>query len=347
MASRISDRFHGESGLRQRWLFLATLLFLPGAHAETCGLQNVVYDSIFEHDFDPPSAPVLGPPLSTVSAPLLGVAPTLAVTYPAAGAVIETDKTVVTGTYTGPAATGISVQGLPAYLVGNTFFAPGITLQPGSNTFAVKATTLDGLTAETSLTITRAATVQPLTLSTTAALGPKPFRVSFLTRLTAPTTIASLSLDFGDGSAPFVGAPDSLPSHTYTTPGIYTATATATGANGLSYTAATRVGIGSIPQQREILCSVYAHLRARLQANDRAGALVAFTGPAKRRYEPYFTTVGAALPGLANKLGTIAGGQIAPAFAEMTVVTAVNGAWRGNALVFSQGADGVWRIDGL
>ena len=91
----------------------------------------------------------LGPPLSTVVPPILGVAPTIAISSPLAGAALA--RVQVQGTFTGPANTGITVLGVAATVIGNQFVSEPQQLAPGSTEITVRAKTLDGLVAAQTL----------------------------------------------------------------------------------------------------------------------------------------------------------------------------------------------------
>lgn len=326
------------------FLLVALVAVPPSSSAEVCGLQSVVYDTIFKNGVDPPQPPVLGPALANASAPVLGLAPTVSITYPLSGTNITTRGTAVLGTYTGPKALGISVNDSPAYLVGSTFFIPNVGLDVGGNTLTAVATTLDGLTGTSLVSVSRSAGTPVVLISADQKNGPKPLQTAFTIGVAPSIQVGTVAVSFGDGSP----VSNSLsPRHTYLASGIYTILATVTDVDNQTYQASTLVAVGSIPEQRETLCSVYAYLRERILAGDAAGAKKAFGNRARARYGPYFEAKGPNLADLAGKLGTIAGGLIGANSAELTTIHAQDNAWIGHVLQFSQESDGIWRIDAM
>lgn len=316
---------------------------------ETCGLQNVVYDSIFVNGFDVPPAASgdLGPPLGTVPVPVFGVTPTVAITDPAMGSNVGSANVAVVGTFTGPIATGVNVNGVPAVVENGAFVVPRIALSSGSNVLTATVTTLDGLTAIAQETITYTSGGTSIGVSADVSSGPAPFGVGF--NVVVPSSIAmqSFSFDFGDGSPPYTGSIASLPRHTYASAGVFKPTATVVDTTSHTFRATTGIGIYSVPQVRSQVCAVYAYLRARLTANDATGALMAFDEDAQTRYHDYLTAPGTNLGLVASNLGTLASGTFAPTWVELLSVKLRNGVLQGAAIRFSQGQDGVWRIESM
>lgn len=337
----------------KRWLSLLSILSLifvdPLLADETCGLQNVVYDSIFRNGFEiPPSASGnLGPPLATVPVPAFGITPTLTITNPPAGSSLTLANTAVIGTYTGPAATGVSVNGVPAVVQNGAFVVPRVSLAGGSNVLSATATTLDGLTATATVSVSHTPTASSIGLASDASAGPAPMSVGFNVIVPPTIIVQSFSFDYGDGSPIFTGAVNAIPRHTYAAAGIYEPIVTIIGLQSQTYQARTGVGIYSVPQIRTQVCSVYAFLRAKLTANDAASALMAFDDKARIRYDDFLTGPGANLPSVGASLGVLASGIFAPTFVELTSVKFQNGVLEGATVRFSQSSDGVWRIESM
>lgn len=76
----------------------------------------------------------------------------LVITNLTPGATIEADTTLVTGTFEGPANTGITINGVVAHIYGNRFFAYA-ALARGENTLTVVATTPDGEIGRQTITV--------------------------------------------------------------------------------------------------------------------------------------------------------------------------------------------------
>src|SRR5207244_4576516 len=58
----------------------------------------------------------------------------VSIASPPNGATINADTVTVSGTFQGPANTGITVNGIAAIVTGGTFIVAAVPLQPGANT---------------------------------------------------------------------------------------------------------------------------------------------------------------------------------------------------------------------
>lgn len=333
----------------QSFVAFAPILYASSAFAnEVCGLQDMISDGIFLDGFSPPTSSGLGPPRTTVLPPQTGISPTVTITYPASGAVID-PGVQVRGIYTGPIATGISVNGQPAYASNGTFVSKPIIVDGGATSLTAKVTTLDGLTSTTSVPITVSATPRELNFSSNASAGFTPLPIKFSGAVKGGLSVQSVSVDFQtDGTPDFTGSSlASIPLYTYTQPGTHTATVTVTLADNRQLVGKLSVAAFDFPSTRNEVCSVYAHLRTRLAAQDAAGAGHALTGKLKSRLLPAFVATGSRMPDVAGRLGTLADGTIGVDVADLLLVREVGNGVRGYPFHMAKDADGVWRIDGM
>ena len=330
---------------------LAAILGAPAAGAEeTCGLQEVNFDSIHIDGFDPP--PVgggLGPPAGTVPLPALGVAPTVAITWPTPGAVLPGERVRVVGTVSGPVNTGVSVAGQRAYVHDGVFLLPELNLEEGALTLTATATTLDGLSASADVAVTLTVTEPEATPSTATPVGFSPLPVRFRLKLKPGLALESVEVDFdGDGSSDYTGsAAGDLPLFTYPAPGAYTASASLTFSSHAPVTVTQHVLVLSLPEQRSAICATYAHLRARLLAQDANGASQALMGALDARLRPLFNALGPRMAEVAPNLGTLADGLIGLDAADIIAVRDLSSEVRGYPVHFARDAKGVWRIDSM
>lgn len=79
------------------------------------------------------------------------------VTNLAPGSAVAADSILVSGTYQGPANTGIIVNGVLAELFGDKFYANNVSLDPGENTITVKTSSIDAGPVSSSFTVNRTA----------------------------------------------------------------------------------------------------------------------------------------------------------------------------------------------
>ena len=338
---------------------------------ETCGLQLAKYDqpdAMFRNGFENVAASNsragnssasnvesktqskgsgLGPPLSTVMPPILGVTPTITISSPLAGAVLA--RTVqVQGTFTGPANTGITVFGVAATVIGNQFISEPQQLAPGSTEITMRAKTLDGLVAAQTLNVmVTAAPAQDFAIALSSRVGFAPFRLKPRIAVQGITGVLSIAIDFnGDGNNDYTGTIGNIPIYTFSNPGVYRMRVVLTTATQ-SFTRFRTLAVPGVPETRALACTVFAHLRARLAANDSTGALKAIALPLRGQMAELFTELGANRPAFAARLGTIANGIFTPVNAELMLVNEVGADLQGTPIHLTRGADGVWRIDSL
>jgi len=336
--------------------FILAALALGGSfgtvtHAqEICGLQDANFDTIFAHGFDPPTpGGGLGPPADTTLPPVLGVTPTIAITWPTANTVLPGGKLQIIGTVTGSTNTGVAVAGTRAYVRNGVFVTPEITLDSAVTSLSASATTMDGLTASASVAISVSTAEPDARFSTTTPVGYSPLPVGYRLTIGNGLTLQSVAVDFdGDGSTDYTGTTaGDLPVFTYPAPGAYTATANLTFAGHPPVAVKHRVIVLALDEQRTAICSVYAHLRARLTAQDASGAGYALMGALKSRLMPLFDALGARMPVVAANLGIMADGLIGLDSADIVAVRDLTSEIRGYPVHFARDSNGVWRIDSM
>lgn len=340
-----------QRNVRSSCCFAAMLLIGTSAQAEeVCGLQDANFDSIFIDGFDlPATGGGIGPPAGTVPPPVLGVTPTIAITWPAAGTELPAGKVQVVGTVTGSINTGVAVAGTRAYVQNGVFVTPELTLDSSATNLVATATTMDGLTATANVAVTVSAIEPDATLSTATPVGFSPLPVQFRLGVKSGLALQSVVVDFdGNGSTDYTGpVADNLPVFTYPAPGTYTATAHLTFAGHAPATTKYRIIVLALPDQRTAVCSVYAHLRARLAVQDASGAGNALMGALQSRLMPLFNALGPRMPNVAANLGTLADGLIGFDAADVIAVRDLTSDVRGYPVHFARDAKGVWRIDSM
>jgi len=355
-----------------RQLLCCTALLLIGlsplSAQEVCGLSDAQFENLLANGFEDPnatsnqavsakSAPKQSPepsplrPLRIVAVPKsLKVAPTLTITSPANGASIPGGYLQVRGTFTGDSTVGISINGVPAYIVGNAFVSPPITIAP-SATAGVEAiaTNLAGETATQSRSVDTTVVAPKVTLETTRGATFRDLDIDFRVVLATEEALLGITLDFNnDGTPEFSGTDPALAPQTfrYAAPGIYTARVTITTSAGTA-SFDRQVAILDFEQHRTRPCTLYGILRDRLTQNDVPGALRVFPQEYRARYQTLFNALGTNRPTMATRLGTIANGIYGLSYAEIYVVFPENGIEKATPLRVDQGTDGVWRIESL
>lgn len=345
ITERLRIERYGSSWLKWTFALIAMCFWTLSVQAqEACGLQAATFDIIFKYGFET-SAAGLGPPLGTVNPPALGVTPTITITSPTGGATLPGDGVQVVGTVSGPADTGVAVNGVPAQIVGGQFVTPRFVLQDGSNTLTAVATTIDGLTATSAITITANASSAVVALVTDAQVGYAPTSAGFSASVPSSIIVQNISLAYGDGAIYSGTGP--IPRHTYATAGIFKANLTITDTTSHVYTSSSTITAVDFAAQRQTLCSVYAHLRSRMAVSDVPGALYAFQNKHRQKYLTLFNALGVNLPAAAARLGVIGNGTIGLTTAELFLILEQAGQVNAYPLHMAMDGSGVWRIDAM
>lgn len=260
----------------------------------------------------------------------------------------------VTGTFHGPVNTGITVNGVVAQTVNGKFMAPNVRLNPGSNTLEAIATTLPGLTASASISLSRSGSEALLSLHAVQPIGMAPTGMHFDVEL--GTALSSVSLQTirldANGDGTFDHSASSLDQLNryfgFSKPGLYMALVQVTTANGEVHTATQWVLIRNMAVERGAFCDVYGYLKARLLGTDPTAASRAYASSVRPDYLSGFTELGTDLPELVPELGTIVSGFAGLNYAEMLIMRDNDDQTRSGFHVhLVQDADGVWRISGM
>ncbi len=272
----------------------------------------------------------------------------LVVTSPASGAAINGGTALVTGTFQGPANTGIMVNGVAANMDGNHFYADGVPLQPGPNTITVTATTPDGLTAVQTISVTSTG-ASPVDVEAVPASGLAPLTVNFMIVNNTGNPVQKIEADFdGNGAIDFTATDPNAPiAFTYTAPGVYQARMAVTDSQGNVYGSTKTIVVRSFAAMDTMLRSIYAGMLDKLRVGDIDGALTAVTGSVYGKYKAVFTTLKPSLSGVVDQLGAIQSGTIGDEMAEYTIVRSTPLGPQAFLIYFIRGEDGVWRIDGM
>ncbi len=218
---------------------------------------------------------VAGGTLTTVDLSLVATpTPSIRITSPAAGTVINGPSVSVRGDVIAPTGTqvGVTVNGVPG-IVGNGQFAALVPVDPGVAGLTANLNSLSGALA--SDTIEVSATAQPaeapVLLLASPSGGPAPLTAVFT--LSSLIGVSQVAFDAdGDGIVDFQGSTLEGREATYSRPGVYTPTVQVTDAQGQVHTAATLIHVfdpGTLDSQ---LQAVWQGFKDAVRAGDIAGA---------------------------------------------------------------------------
>jgi hypothetical protein len=269
---------------------------------------------------------------------------------------VPTSTVDISGVFTGPANTGVSINGMVATVANHQFLLKNFPLNtPGAVSYLLTATatTMTGAAATSSITIIPGSTPSPVAIQRVdhSPTGFSPWTQQFSYSIGAlPNNgqVASVSIDFdGDGTIDWSGTSlTSAPmSFTYPQAGLYVVVVKVVDNHGAIYVGRTSLIVQDLVATRSVLCSVYGYVKDRLSASDPDAAAMAFASSIRGMYQPFFDSLGTHAPSVASTLGSIASGSVGFGFAEMTLVRDNGDQTRsGFPLRMVMDSDGVWRI---
>jgi hypothetical protein len=271
------------------------------------------------------------------------------ITSPVAGTVLDRTRVLMSGTFQGPATTGISVNGTVALVSGNQFLL-NLDLAPGSNTLTAVAMTLDGATASDTINVAVSQT-QPDSFEITVApaMGVAPLPVTFSVSNFTGQAVTRIELDTdGNGSTDRIVTDLSAPIDiTYANPGVYQARAKVIYGQNQSYEQTLAVVVHVAVQMDMLFTNLWNGMNEALVHSDMNGAAQYLNESAKRKYLPVFEALKLQFPQIIASYSPLRRVLISEDIGEYAIVRNFNGQNRIYLIYFLRDADGVWRVDGM
>jgi hypothetical protein len=258
--------------------------------------------------------------------------------------VIADDRVQVTGTYTGPSWTAITVNGVTACTNGSTFYAVDVPVDISGTTLEATAAIADGLSLTDSVNVSSIGPA-PVQVEVALACGYAPHTVNLVLTNNTSANLQTLTADFdNDGMTDLtVNSPASGIQYTYPAPGVYQAAITVTDDQGGVHNSLHPVQVDPLADIDTHLRSIYNGMLDRLRAGSIDGALNYLGPEISGRFETLFNALAANLPTIVDQLGTLDQGAIIGNYAEYLVVR--NG--YAYPVAFSRDNTGVWRISSM
>jgi hypothetical protein len=267
------------------------------------------------------------------------------VTTPSDGAIVFADNVIVRGTIeTDGQRAGVSVNGEPAVLIGDTFHAQ-VPLSPGANVLEIRVTGLDGRTATQTLSVTREG-VRSFRAHATPAIGIAPSRVQFEVVPTGSRPVARIQVDYqGDGSIDFSTTNSGANiSFLYTTPGIYSARVLVMDTDGVQELHTVQVVVQDLVKMDQELKGVLQSMLGSLRNGNVDAAVQAFAPGARARYRSLFEAARLTFASAVDSLGTVQDGSIVGSMAEYVMVQDRPSGPKAYFVYLIKAKDGLWRI---
>ncbi len=271
----------------------------------------------------------------------------IAITDPAEGAAINSNRFNVRGTFQGPPNTGITVNDRVAYVSGGRFILNALPLAAGSNVITAVATTPGGQSARATVTVSATGASPVLVLNADVTGGPSPLIVTFTYDFRSGQAIQKLAIDFeGDGRDDFsTKKPPTAMQNTYTRSGLYVATLTITDRLGQIYKAAVGIEVSAWDVRDSLFRSVWDAMTGALARADVEVALQSLNGRARERYAPIFNDLIADLPWIVASYSVPQFVSEGPGYLEYAVARLIDGETKVFFVYLLRDADGVWRMD--
>lgn len=266
---------------------------------------------------------------------------------PAEGSVLIGSQVIVSGTFRGPANTGITVNNVVAAINDNKFYA-NVPLQSGANTITVTASTLEGATANQSITVTNTS-LASLRINATPPEGVAPLKITFSVESTNDKTVKYITADFdSDGSVDLgVTSPNLNMKHTYTTPGIYIARFVISDIQGNSDLSEVSVVVKDPAAMDKHFKSIWDGMNSALVAQDKRKALAYLNGSARMKYEPIFGKLLPDFPAIVASYSALQNVSITSEIGEYAVNRVIDGVDQIFFIYFQRDPDGVWHLDSM
>src|SRR3990172_5031083 len=288
-------------------------------------------------------------PISCKAKPEVKQQPIIQILTPRPNSSLRARHGVVTGTYSGPTNTGVTVNGVVAVTDGYHFIANSVPLQSGSNTITAVATTPSGAVAQSQVTVQAVGSAALELKATPTGVGIAPYKTSFKILYTGKAKIQSIAMDFnGDGVADLVTSdPKSKLEFTYASPSVFPAQVTITDIQGQTHQALYAVQVIDSAAADAQFQAIYSELIGALACEDPERASSYMTIAARDRYKTVFGQLKSRLRKITDSFSPLQRSLITAGYAEYGINRTIDGINRLFLVYFIQDSDGVWRIDSM
>lgn len=286
-------------------------------------------------------------PTPTATAP---TGMSLAITEPAMGLTIDSDRVNVRGTITAPPNSGVTVNDRVAYAQGGRFALNDLPLVAGSNTIDVVMTTIDGRTTTRSVTLTASGNAPAMRVVADVTSGFAPLSVTFSYVRASTQPITKFAIDFdGDGHDDFSTrkSPPTSIQNTYTTAGLYKATLTLLDASGVTSKSDVSILVESEAARDDLFTNLWNSMNTALVQQNVSGALSCLNVAAQQRYAPVFNELLSYMPAIVASYSAPQRVSVTSDMLEYAVNRIIDGVDSVFFIYALLDGDGVWRLDSM
>jgi len=285
----------------------------------------------------------------TSSVVTIYVAP-LAVTVlsPVENAQVAASSILVSGTFTAPANSGVTVNGVRARVHGNQFFASDVPLVEGANAIAVVVVTADDTVLTTTRNVTQSGSA-PFRVFADPESGFAPHTATI--RIDNPTglTIAGVAYEnLGSAVLDTTGAnQEVLGKLTLATAGIATPTVVVTDSGGNVYRQQVGVLAESKASVDALLKAVWNTYTATIASGRVDLALASLPAVTAARYKPILEPLAAHFASIIPTWSAPMTGRLADDVGEYTIARNIDGQNRLFFIYFLRDDRGIWRLESM
>ena len=273
---------------------------------------------------------------------------TIAITSPTAGQIISTSTTSIIGTFTGPAGSGVTVNGRKACVYNNQFAVNNIPVNTGDYTITAQLEPAVGIGESNQVTISRnGSSLYSVEPNSNCAVAP--LDASFVLSDIDPS-IVQIDIDYEndgiiDASITDFNNPVSL--HTYTDSNIYQGEVTAFDTAGTLHSQSLSIIVQDGAAIDAVVQANWQNIIAGLGSNNAAQALSGLTPGAQERYAPVFDALLGNMPTILSTFSSLQPVDINTDIAEHAINRTINGVNRVFLIYFVKDENGDWKLDSM
>jgi len=303
-----------------------------GGHSNAVGLR-LYYDAVAR-----PSR------VGITFGPAAPPSPTITITAPQSGSVLNQPAVLVRGRVTGPTEVGVTINGLVAAVSGDQFAAL-VPVDESVSQLTAIVTAVTGVTASATVDVTvQASDEAPVLLRALPAGGVAPLTVGFSLSSLVPVAQVALDLE-GNGSIDFQDPSLDGQGFVYSAPGLYLPTAQVTDPQGRVYTGTTVLQVYDVAALDAALQVKWQGLKDALRTGDVARAATFLHSDTRTAYQSQFARFSATtLANIDQYMTSIQLVEVGFGGAQYEMLRQRDGQTLSFAVWFQLDQDGLWRL---
>ncbi|HEY5601771.1 MAG TPA: hypothetical protein VIM41_01555 [Gammaproteobacteria bacterium] len=270
--------------------------------------------------------------------------------YPQQDDILNSHSVSVSGTFSAPAGAGITVNGQPAFIIGDQFFANNVYLDPGENTIVARVVSIEGNDGQSELTVTRDDTNQPSAFVVAKHdTGYGPLITEFYIVPRDGITPNRIYVDYNnDGNFEETQwySKNNPIKHQFSN-GVHTVSFRVVDTNYNYNHLSHQVIALDLIQLDSLLVDTFSTMKQHLIAGDISGALAYFAPYRRDEFLTLFSNLGSNLTNTAADFGTLKLDSVRGQTAQYILLKSIQGTTIGSPVIFTRNTDGVWRIDDM